>query len=581
MITKQYLLILLCLLLGCSDKETTGGTPPVYPGTANPVLLTTNKAVYQPGETIQFSLDKLPQGNLFVKYYHLGTCLSTQPLSIQQWTWTPPTENYRGYLAVVIDKQESKERPLGSIAIDVSSDWKKYPRYGFLSSYSAMSDAAIDDVLLFLKRCHINGIQYQDWHYKHHKPLAGTPTQPASQWQDIANRKIEKSTLDSYIQRAHQMGMKSIFYNLCYGALKDAASDGVDETWYLFKDTHHQQKDKHDLPNNYFWSDIYLVNPGNTAWQNYLIEQNNAVYATYPFDGYQIDQLGDRGHLYDYAGNRVVLAEHFADFITAMKQAQPNKSLIMNAVSNYGQEEIAKGDVDFFYNEVWSDSPKYTDLVQIIQQNRSYNQDLSTVFAAYMNYNLANNKGYFNTPGVLLTDAVIFAHGASHLELGEHMLGKEYFPNNNLKMKADLRQGILAFYDFMVAYENLLRPEGNNESLQLACRNGKADFAPWPPATGKVAYITKRVENKTIVQLINLSKASDFDWRDIDGHQPTPDLIQGASIRIKTQRKVNKVWVASPDDQQGAPQEIAFSQSATGITITYPQFRYWGIIVIE
>lgn len=42
--------------------------------------------------------------------------------------------------------------------------------------------------------------------------------------------------------------MKSMFYNLCFGALKDAASDGVKEEWYLFKDASHTTKDSHDLP---------------------------------------------------------------------------------------------------------------------------------------------------------------------------------------------------------------------------------------------------------------------------------------------------------------------------------------------
>jgi dextranase len=579
--STYYLLIFLWVSLwGCSPSENSESTP-IYPLTTTTVNLSTDKAVYSPNESVQFSLDALPQGNCFVHYYHLGQLLSTAPLTTQKWTWTPPVDNYKGYMAVVVERRDTKEKVLGSIAIDVSSDWKKYPRYGFLSMYEAMTDEAIDGVLCFLKRCHINGIQYQDWHYKHHQPLAGTAAQPLSQWQDIAQRIVQKSTLDRYIAQAHTLGMKSIFYNLCYGALKDASSDGVDESWYLFKDTHHRQKDKHDLPNDYFWSDIYLVDPASQAWQNYLIHQNNEVYAVYDFDGYQIDQLGNRGTLYDYTGNSVDLSTCFASFIRAMKQAQPDKSLIMNAVAGYGQQNIAQTDVDFFYNEVWGDTPKYTDLVNIIQQNRSYRQDLSTVFAAYMNYNLANQKGYFNTPGVLLTDAVIFAHGASHLELGEHMLGKEYFPNNNLKMKADLRKSIVQFYDFMVAYQNLLRPVGETAHVELGCRNGRASFEAWPPATGKVAYLDKQVGNKTVIQMINLSQASDFDWRDIDGHQPTPDRIEGASIRIKTTQKVNRVWVASPDDAEGMPQELSFSQSASGITITYPQFRYWGIIVLE
>ena len=61
-----------------------------------------------------------------------------------------------------------------------------------------------------------------------------------------------------------------------------------------------------------------------------------------------------------------------------------------------------------------------------------------------MNYDLANNMGTFNTPGVLLTNAVIFALGGSHLELGEHMLCKEYFPNSNLGMSSELQEAMVA-----------------------------------------------------------------------------------------------------------------------------------------
>ena len=45
-----------------------------------------------------------------------------------------------------------------------------------------------------------------------------------------------------------------------------------------------------------------------------------------------------------------------------------------------------------------------------------------------MNYNKADNRGEFNTPGILLTDAVMFALGGSHLELGgDHMCAKSTF----------------------------------------------------------------------------------------------------------------------------------------------------------
>lgn len=71
-----------------------------------------------------------------------------------------------------------------------------------------------------------------------------------------------------------------------------------------------------------------------------------------------------------------------------------------------------------------------------------------------MNYNKADNRGEFNTPGILLTDAVMFALGGSHLELGgDHMLCKEYFPNENLTMSEELKTAMVRYYDFLTSYQ--------------------------------------------------------------------------------------------------------------------------------
>ena len=61
--------------------------------------------------------------------------------------------------------------------------------------------------------------------------------------------------------------MKSLFYNLAYGALSDAADDGVKEAWYLFKDKKHGNKDYHPLGSP-FKSNIYLTK---TTYMKFLI----------------------------------------------------------------------------------------------------------------------------------------------------------------------------------------------------------------------------------------------------------------------------------------------------------------------
>lgn len=583
-------IIISCLILlaeGCSSTDGTHqpGTDTGQKSTITSANISTDKACYSPGSTVSFTLDTLPS-SAYVRYYHLGNELSSdEVLTSKQWTWTPPSTDYTGYMAEIYTKDnDGTEKMLGSIGVDVSSDWKRFPRYGFLSAFGDMKGSQIQSVVASLNRYHLNGIQFYDWQYEHHQPLAGTPASPALYWTDIARRSTSSETVKNYISALHNRGMMAMFYNLCFGALSDASSDGVDESWYLFKDKTHSVKDCLELPSSMFKSNIYIVNPGNSNWQRYLAARNADVYSVYDFDGYHIDQLGSRGNVYDYNGISIDLPTQYASFIQYIKNAAPSKKLVMNAVSRFGSENIATtDDVDFLYNELWDSDASFSSIKDVIDQNSSYdNGKLKTVFAAYMDYNKADNAGYFNTPGVLLTDAVMFALGGDHLEMGEHMLCKEYFPNNNLQMDATLKSGIVGYYDFMTAYENLLRDGGTFNSVDMSCTNGKMSIAAWPPSTGNVTVIARKInDNIQVVHLINSAKADVLSWRDFNGTMPEPSLIASPSFQMKVSGTVNRIWYASPDINSGVCQELSFNKSGSSVSFTLPSLKYWDMIVVE
>lgn len=563
----------------------TGGVTDVTPVTSDlSVDLSTDKACYKPGETVTFTSDALPAGAK-IRYRTLNNVIAEQAAAGNSWTWTAPAADFTGYLADVYrTREDGTEVILGTIAIDVSSDWTRFPRYGFVATFDASkTESAIQQEMSFLNRCHINGVQFQDWHNKHHWPLGGTRQHPEAVYKDIANRDIYTQAVKDYIRTQHAYGMKAMFYNLCFGALDDAANDGVKEEWYLFKGTGHTDKDAHILPDSWK-SNIYLLDPGNTEWQAYIARRNDDVYANLDFDGYQIDQLGNRGDRYDYQGNKVNLPRTYTSFIEAMKQRHPDKRLVMNAVSSYGASQIAStGKVDFLYNEVWGDEADFTDLYTILKANHQYgNRSLKTVFAAYMNYE--KSSGTFNTPGILLTDAVMFALGGSHLELGgDHMLCSEYFPNTRLQMSDALKTAIVRYYDFMTAYQNLLRDGGEEENATLTCTDASKNLKlnTWPPQKSAVTTFARRVNGKQVVHLLNFLSANSLSWRDLDGTMPEPRLVTGVPLKLNVAGKVNKVWVATPDAHAGASQELAFEQKDGAITFTLPSLKYWTMIVIE
>ena len=551
------------------------------------ISLSTDKAVYKAGETVNFSASSMPEGAIYVRYKHLGEQLGTeQALTGNTWTWTAPAEDFKGYMAEVYQKSTEGDRILATIAVDVSSDWSRFPRYGFLATFGEMDAETCDGIVRDLNRLHINGVQFQDWHWKHHWPLAQDKVTgaPLETYIDIASRNTSLQTLRNYIASCHKYGMKAIFYNLCFGALDDAGEDGVKDDWYMYKDQDHQTIDMHELGAP-FKSSIYLVNPANAEWLSYIGEKTDDVYETLEFDGYQIDQLGGRGTLYDYNGEEIDLAAGYAAFINEMKQKQPEKDLIMNAVSSFGAQQIlGTGKTAFAYNELWESEAQFSDLKKVIDANISYGgENMKTVFAAYMNYDKANNPGSFNTPGILLTDAVMFALGGSHLEMGEHMLCKEYFPNSNLGMSAELENAIIAYYDFMTAYQNLLRDGGTFNDVAVSSSDGTYAFKSWEPAAGNIITLAKEVGNRQTIHFLNFLNADSTSWRDLNGTMPEPSEVNNLSVTIQLpeNKTVESAWTASPDIECGASRTLAFTQEGQTVTLVVPSLKYWDMLVLE
>lgn len=578
-INKCFYLLIALLFLHCTKPEDTFNYTPEETQLATEVVLKTDKTQYAPGEIVTFSSDKMLSG-FTVRYKHLNTLIKEEPMNGKTWTWTPPATDFKGYMIEIYKTVDNVETIAGTIAVDVSSDWTKFPRYGFLSEFGNVSDAQINANLDFLKDFHINAIQFYDWLNKHHAPLKMNGNVPATSWVDIANRNISFNTVKTYIDKGHNKNIASMFYNLLYGAWNDYATDGVSPEWLIYNNNSHTDVNKHPLSG--WLSDIYVTNPGNTNWQNYIFDKTTLVYNNLNFDGWHLDQLGDRGTVYDYNGNTVQINQTFTPFLQNLKTKFPNKKMVLNAVNQYGQSNILGAGVDVAYTEVWDPNNTYKSLADIIKDNNSLsNNQVNTVLAAYMNYDKANSAGFFNTPGVLFTDAVIFAFGGSHLELGEHMLAKEYFPNNNLQMSGELKTRLQKYYDFMVAYENILREGGTFNSPVLNSGDGQLNLKNWPPVASTVSVIGKSLANKQILHLINFSNTSNLNWRDTNGEQTTPTVKKNFTLSLANSNTVSKVWYASPDLDGGASKELIFNQVGGNLVFKIPSLQYWGMIVVE
>lgn len=596
-----------------------------------PVELTTDKVRYEPESTVRFTSKYLLPDNAKVRYLHGNTVVKTDEIGGKQsWSWKVPAQNFTGYLAEIYVADGIAEQTLATIGVDVSTEWGRFPRYGFVSHYG--SDKTVEQVkkeVDMLNRYHMTGIQFYDWQWKHHIPFP----QDSTKWKDIGLRDVYKSSIENYINRLHGVGSKCMFYDLVYGVTGRVVGgkpetvdnfdghDGISSDWGWI-DLHEKKGGGYDLRQVQYplgaWPSIYVMNPGNQNWVNYLSGSINKVYQNLAFDGFHIDQLGhqrdayyvnlkskkvngqkvytdgDRRDTHDFEG-------YFANFINCMKADNHNKSLVMNAVSTFGGSKIVgTKNVEFGYNEMWGDDDYLWNYRKIIQDNRRNNgkNTFNTVFAAYLHCRNGNG-GQFHTSSALFGNATIFALGGSRIELsGDHMLFTEYFPDDARKMSDKLQKSIIHYYDFLVAYENYLR-DGNAETSVNMTMDGvnvvawdlsdpnpsvadAADQTIGPKPYSVNTYSTMK-GNVTAIQLLNYSNFSrdNFNIRDIKETMPEPNVLLNKKIVLDDAAPVARIWVASPDCFGGAPQEVVFTQNNGKVTFTLPSLEYWTMVVVE
>ena len=570
----------------------------------------TDKSMYDPGATVNINIElvnytgnEIKNGTIELVVKHLDKQVGDiikESFSIKNkqtkdltLSWTTPNDDYKGYLIEITSKDANgKVIERSSTAVDVSSNWLKFPRYGYVTNYG--KDVNTKDIINQLKKFHINGIQYYDWQDKHHDPVAGEVSNVDPKWKDLSQHDVYKSTIDGYIENGHNVGMASMQYNLIYGATQNYYKDGtgVKKEWGLYKDPSGIDGEQWTMgmPSGWETDALYFMDPLNKEWQDYLFAREKEVFEAFDFDGWHMDTVGDFGTVYRADGTPVSITETFKEFLNTAKENFPNKYIIMNPVGGKGHEQVNTSNVDGVYTEIWDwdGFPTYNSLKGVVDQARMETKGKSLIVPAYMNYNVANkhseeNPGTFNTSSVLLTGASVFAAGGSRLELGDdtRMLTQEYFPNKNVVMNEELKARERKYYDFIVAYENLLRDGQINSSNEIKVngyensRTGEAN---------KIWTYSKKDSNYDVIQMINLLGVYDNGWRCADGIKSTPKKVENFAVKYYTDQSIQSVSIASPDINDCISQNLQFTKGSDDdgsyIEFTVPSLEYWNMIYL-
>lgn len=395
-----------------------------------------DKARYNPGEKVTMSLlfhsSQEWKGKLNLEVYHLNEKVAEGKKNIQvkkglkgvEIVWTPPKEDFRGYL--VKASVEGSNQVL-TAAIDVSSDWTRFPRYGYATEFPRETAAESDKKLKQLtQEYYLNSFQFYDWMWRHDvsvysktdskgKPLLdgngdfiAESIDSSTAYNDLLGRKLYPLTVKQQIKAAQKYNAAAMAYQMNYAARENYEDFGVKKEWGLYRKNaqfpNPKFADQEGFSFDWANTGLYLQDPGNPEWQKYINKEFTRSVNEFGFDGMHLDQWGahDNDYLYDYNGEKRYFSKDYDSLINSVKESlvknNEKKSFVtFNMVGGnegYKDVPVPSTQTDFDYSEIWQDKDNYRDLLKVVEETRKTNGGKAVVIAGYMNYKQAAGDHY-------------------------------------------------------------------------------------------------------------------------------------------------------------------------------------------
>ena len=565
----------------------------------------TDKARYSPGDTAQIFVNlvnansgsasgqiRVTINRLFASVTNftasvsLGSGSSTTPT----FTWPTLADDFRGYSVDVDFLTNGVPRDSHSSAIDVSSNWIEFPRYGFFTDLAPGESAATSSNTVFtLSKYHIDAAIFYDWMLSHDRLIPyDNSSNIVNNFTDWGGASKSVTTITNRIKAAKSRNMSPVAYDLMYG---DSGNTNAPEqiTWAAFNDPGHTNVADVRNQNQQIW----VMDVSNPGWQSWIFNQYKDAMTKLGFEGIHLDNLGAATSYKYNSSQSIDESTGFPNFINACRpqlQSVNSKATVTeNDVAGNYLNTVAPSATDVYYSEVWG-WDHYNDIRTLIQNAKTAGGGKPVVLAAYMNYqSLPQPTNTLNEASVRLMDACVFANGAFHVELGEgnpvQMLSTYYWPTHSPPMPPTLPQVMRDYYDFAVRYENL---------LFFNALSGVSDGTSGAVISSGTHALSKDAQTNTIwtvvklwpgtydtVSLINLYGVDNI-WRNLSG---SPTIQTNMQFKYHVDRKVYQVYVATPDDGLGRPQPLGFTDGTDGqgyyVQVTVPQLQYWDLLIFD
>lgn len=557
------------------------------------VDLYTDKTIYGPYEAVTFNgYPSANSGKVKVEYWKREQKIGTQTVSFSSsevtWRWYLPSDDNEQYIAKIMVYTEGGRTSTQYYAINVASNSNNLPIMGFLSNYTTYDPKAQKRVMDWLKRTHMNYIQYYDSYYRPENFLAvddntfregvsdenpkgiGMAGTAADYWIDLSSHTVRKDVLQKYVELGQEYGMKNMLYIPWGNTSYVDTEHGITPEMLLFPTpedaaAHNVKSVQATLSGgDGQWARYSLMkaNPSSNEFKNMLFTSAGKALQSIGFDGLHIDTLGPiYGGAYtvdgaeysnDFAASDgmpyfINDAAHFFNTDTWKKQGKDIR-MSFNNVGSWGIGALANNkNIDYLYAEQWPDmgNKTYDNMFQHVKDIITADERGRAVIPAYIHKGFEGD-GSFDVNGVILLDLVIMAAGGTHLELGEHMLRGEYFPQTGMSLSDSLKEWLTQYYDFLVAYRRMFTSRNFTNSITSSSH----DIAVNSIDTSKLSVIEKSDDFIQSLSLINTKGLNGDEWQDNKLDRNKPDILSNVSLKFDfTPKAVYYATIENPIPQ--------------------------------
>lgn len=483
-----------------------------------------------------------------------------------------------GYGAELILKGKERDVYLET-AYDIADDLNASLRYGFVSDFGEKNTGK--ESISWLRKYHINVIQYYDWSYRHDNLVS-----EERNYTDMMGKEISLDTVRVRIREAAAYGMRSIAYGAVYAASEEFYREHPEWAFY-----------NGNQEVFCFIKTFYIMNiKRESPWRRHLIQQYQDAMEKVGFDGIHMDTYGFPKTAYSHLGEKpelVMLEQELPDLINETHRELRNKGLspllIFNNVGNWPAEEVAQSDTDAVYIEVWQPYERYFHIKQLILEAKRFsNGRKSVILAAYLAPFRTETEEKAAPAAYLLTAAIV-SNGAYHLLLGETnaVLTQGYYSDYSI-MSQETSAVMRRYYDFMIRYMDLFYdPTLKDVSMthigwdnyEYRC---SADNWSVYGENGKLWLTIRENGNIKMVSVINLCGCEDDYWNKGKAY---PVRQKNVGFTVQVDMKIKGVYLASPDHESERSEELPYqyltNDKGLFVRFTVPEIRIWTLVYIK